>query len=89
MLMTLFLLILAAIMVYYFFIYKDSYKHTIFTRYEKRCPNCKNPIEESFNICPICKETLKKKCSSCGEKVDAAWRYCPYCENTIGRSEAK
>ena len=89
MFMTLFLLILAAIVIYYLFIYKDSNKYTIFTRIGRRCPNCNNPVEESFNVCPVCKETLKKKCLTCGEKVDAAWRYCPYCEQTIGKSEAK
>ena len=89
MFMTLFLLILVAIVIYYLFIYKDRIKYSFFTRNEKRCPNCKNVVEESFNVCPVCKETLQKKCASCGEKVNAAWRYCPYCENAIGKSEAK
>lgn len=87
--MTLFLFILAAIVIYYLFIYKDSNKYKIFKNNEKRCPNCKNPVEESFNVCPICKETLKKKCESCGERINTQWKYCPYCEKTINKSEVQ
>lgn len=87
--MTLFLFILAAIVIYYFFIYKDSSKYRFFMNKEKRCPNCKNVVEENFNVCPICKETLKKKCENCGERINAEWKYCPYCENPVGKSEAK
>lgn len=87
--MTLFLFIIAAIAIYYFFIYKDSSKNRLFTNDEKRCPNCKNAVEESFNVCPICKETLRKKCESCGERVNAQWKYCPYCEKPTNKSEVQ
>lgn len=90
--MTLLLLILAAIAIYYFFIYKGNgvYKiNTFIKTVQKRCPNCKNPVEDSFNICPVCKETLKRKCSNCGERINAEWMYCPYCENIVAKSETK
>lgn len=87
--MTLFLFIIAAISIYYFFIYKDSSKYRFFANNEKKCPNCKNNVEDTFNVCPICKETLKKKCEHCGERVNAEWKYCPYCENTMSKREVK
>lgn len=83
--MTLFLLIIAAIAIYYLFLDKDINGKKFFTSNEKRCSNCKNIVEESFNVCPICKETLKKKCENCGERVSPRWKYCPYCENLINK----
>lgn len=87
--MTLFLLIIAAMVIYYFFIYKYRSKNGFFIKYKKRCPNCKNAVEESFNVCPICKETLKKKCETCGEIVYAEWKYCPYCAKHINKSDVR
>ncbi|MFZ5987801.1 MAG: zinc ribbon domain-containing protein [Bacillota bacterium] len=78
--MTLFFFIIVAIGIYYFLIYKDRSKSRIFVNKEKRCPNCKNIVKESFNVCPICKETLKRKCDSCSERINVEWKYCPYCE---------
>ncbi|PKM94439.1 MAG: hypothetical protein CVU84_10230 [Firmicutes bacterium HGW-Firmicutes-1] len=85
--MTLFLLVLTALASYYFFIYKDRNRFSFFAGNDKRCPSCNNVVEKSFNVCPICKETLKRKCVSCGETIDAAWVFCPYCENSVGKSE--
>lgn len=85
--MTLLFLILAAIVIYYLFINKDINKLGIYSRTEKICPNCKNPVEENFNVCPVCKETLKKKCGKCGEKVNTGWKYCPYCESLLDKRE--
>jgi len=82
--MTLFLLILATIAIYYFFIYKENGKQ-ILLKTGKRCPNCKNIVKDSFNVCPICKETLKRKCGNCGERIDIDWKFCPYCENKIDK----
>jgi len=85
--LTLLLLILIAITIYYFFIYKQSNIATLFNGSKKKCPNCQNPIESDFNVCPVCKETLKRKCSSCGESVDITWRYCPYCEVSLRKGD--
>jgi len=54
---------------------------------DKKCPNCGNPINAGFNVCPVCKETLKKKCSSCGNMVDINWKYCPYCKVTLRKGD--
>lgn len=83
--LTLLLLILAAIAIYYLFINKGANKLGVYSGKGETCPNCKNPVEESFNVCPICKETLKKKCEKCGEKVNAEWKYCPYCESLLNK----
>jgi len=79
--MTLLFLVAVTIMVYYIFIYKEAYKNIF--KNNKKCPNCSNPIESSYNVCPVCKETLKKKCSGCGNMVDKSWKYCPYCKATL------
>lgn len=78
--MTLFILLMIAFCVYYIFIYKTSNFSLIQTYKSKKCPNCKNIIEKEFNVCPICKETLKKSCVNCREKIDVHWSYCPYCQ---------
>lgn len=85
--MWLFLLIIAAVIIYYFVIYKDNGSKGFLVGGQKKCPNCRNPIEEEFNVCPVCKETLKRKCGNCGERLDVSWQYCPFCENPtdIGR----
>lgn len=81
--MTLILLIIIAGLVYYTFVYKGIYAGRNLFLMKKRCPNCKNPIEDSYNVCPVCKETLRKSCSGCGEKVDISWKFCPYCERPM------
>lgn len=85
--MALLLLILASIVMYYLFLNKEISKDSTNPIIEKRCTNCRNVVERGFNVCPICKETLKKKCASCGELVDTSWKYCPYCENLLTKCE--
>jgi RNA polymerase subunit RPABC4/transcription elongation factor Spt4 len=81
-----FLLIIAGV-IYYFFIYKGSYKTMLFSSDNKKCPNCQNPVEPDFNVCPVCKETLKRKCNNCGASVDVTWKYCPYCETSLRKGD--
>lgn len=81
--MTLLLLVSIILIIYYLLIYKENYK-TLFDQINgKKCPNCGNDIETSYNVCPICKETLKKKCPDCEKMVDINWKYCPYCKTTL------
>jgi RNA polymerase subunit RPABC4/transcription elongation factor Spt4 len=87
--MTLLFLIAITIIVYYIFIYKEAYKNIFNNKYYKKCPNCSNPIEASYNVCPVCKETLKMKCDGCGNMVDKNWKYCPYCELTLKKGDSK
>lgn len=87
--MTLFFLIILAIIIYYTLLYGKNHKNILKVDESKKCPNCGNPVEKNFNVCPICKETLKKKCTDCGESVDASWKYCPYCEANLRKGEEK
>lgn len=70
-------------------IYKDVNKNLFTLKENQKCPNCKNPVQENFNVCPICKETLKRKCPGCQERIDITWRYCPYCEQKVDTGEDK
>ncbi len=81
--MTLLFLVLLILILYYFFIYKEAYRSIFNKNKGKKCPNCGNPIEANYNVCPICKETLKKKCPDCSKMVDVNWKYCPYCKMTL------
>lgn len=83
--MTLLFLIIIALLIYYFYIYKRDGFGKSGLKSGKKCPNCHTPVEESYNVCPTCKETLLKKCPGCGEKIDALWMFCPYCERTVGK----
>lgn len=87
--MTLFFLLLIAILIYYFFIYKSENVFKIRLNGTRRCPNCHNAVKDDFNVCPICKETLKRKCLKCGEKIESSWKYCPYCEEPADGSGGK
>lgn len=81
--MTLLLLVAVILIIYYFFIYKENYKTFFDQKSGQKCPNCGNHIESSYNVCPVCKETLKKKCPDCEKMVDINWKYCPYCKATL------
>jgi RNA polymerase subunit RPABC4/transcription elongation factor Spt4 len=85
--MTLLLLVALSLIIYYFFIYKEAYKNLFDHKSNKKCPNCGNPVEASYNVCPVCKETLNKKCGNCGNMVDVNWKYCPYCTELLKKGD--
>lgn len=87
--MTLFILVIVAFATYYLFIYRGGYKEIFDNNKEKKCPNCQSHVEENFNVCPICKETLKKKCPNCSERIDVRWNFCPFCEEPIEKGDNK
>lgn len=43
------------------------------------CPNCANPIEESYARCPYCSYHLKHACRQCETPLRGDWRACPNC----------
>lgn len=83
--MTLLTLIIIALLIYFIVIQRDNGRNNIPGNKGKKCPNCNNPIEDYFNVCPVCKETLKTKCVQCNQTIEAGWTYCPYCEATQRR----
>ena len=86
---TLFILLILAFCIYYLFIYKTNNTNQVDIYKSNKCPNCGSVVEKDFNVCPICKETLKKHCENCGEKVEVHWNFCPYCEKHINKGKNK
>ena len=43
------------------------------------CPQCSNPIEETFTTCPFCQTQLRRTCSSCASALLSEWTSCPFC----------
>jgi type IV pilus assembly protein PilB len=46
---------------------------------EQRCPECSNPIEENFSVCPFCLHRLQNHCPSCNALLKKEWKSCPFC----------
>lgn len=51
----------------------------------RRCPGCKAPVQESFNLCPRCGTPLKERCSQCGMILESDWQLCPNCGTSLNR----
>ena len=51
----------------------------------RRCPGCKAPVQESFNLCPRCGTPLKERCSQCGMILEPDWQLCPNCGTSLNR----
>jgi CheY-like chemotaxis protein len=43
------------------------------------CPQCSNPIEERFAVCPFCRYKLVRTCLTCSEPLKPEWNICPSC----------
>jgi type II secretory ATPase GspE/PulE/Tfp pilus assembly ATPase PilB-like protein/ActR/RegA family two-component response regulator len=43
------------------------------------CPQCANPIEERFTVCPFCRHQLVRTCENCSEPLKPEWTGCPSC----------
>ena len=43
------------------------------------CPECSNPIEERFAVCPFCSHQLVRTCATCSEPLKPEWNICPSC----------
>jgi type IV pilus assembly protein PilB len=43
------------------------------------CPECSNPIEERFAVCPFCRHQLVRTCTTCSEPLKPEWNICPSC----------
>lgn len=48
----------------------------------KKCPQCGEPIQDEWELCPLCASPLtlqKSKCSNCDNEVEDGWKSCPFC----------
>ena len=50
---------------------------------QKKCPNCRAPVEEAFLRCPECGHGLKMHCPHCSRIVETRWQYCPFCNGAL------
>ena len=87
--LTLFLLVVIALIIYALFVYQGDNSNGRTYNAGGKCPNCGSSVESRFNVCPICKETLRTNCPNCGEKVSVTWDYCPYCEYSLRKGNNK
>ena len=45
------------------------------------CPNCNEPVQPTWRICPVCETRLiELTCPVCGQPVKENWKRCPECE---------
>jgi formylglycine-generating enzyme required for sulfatase activity len=45
------------------------------------CPNCGEPVEKGWKLCPACEYPLiSNSCPECFKAVKEHWKRCPYCE---------
>jgi len=47
------------------------------------CPNCKQPVEKDWQVCPYCHTPLRRPCPNCGRLIDISWDICPYCATDV------
>lgn len=52
----------------------------------RRCPGCKAPVQQTFNLCPHCGTPLKERCSQCGIPLEPEWQLCPNCGTSLNRT---
>ena len=75
-----YILILVSVLVYILVRVIHKYKFRSYALNQSKCPNCHNPVEETYIRCPECHYKLKTNCPSCGKVVKTSWDICPYCE---------
>jgi hypothetical protein len=44
-----------------------------------RCPQCNDPVEDDWLICPRCRRTLAHRCQVCGGTIGLDWPVCAWC----------
>ena len=43
------------------------------------CPQCRTPVQPTFNYCPTCHTKLHPHCAQCQRPVKLTDTFCPYC----------
>ena len=50
---------------------------------QQNCRVCREEIDESFLVCPVCTTRLRQACVNCKAPLEPLWQVCPYCETPI------
>lgn len=45
----------------------------------RKCPNCSNPVKDSWEFCPVCGISLVPWCTFCGAEIPPGEQECPEC----------
>ena len=48
---------------------------------EINCPECNEPVEQDWEICPYCEARIKLVCPQCDREVEKLWKICPFCKS--------
>ncbi len=49
----------------------------------RKCPNCRGKVEETYLRCPECGHALKSHCPHCNRIVETTWQFCPHCKESL------
>ncbi|MFZ5353720.1 MAG: zinc ribbon domain-containing protein [Bacillota bacterium] len=85
--MTLIIFLLISIAIYYLLIYRYDYFNSN-KNGKLVCKSCGSHVEKDYNVCPICKESLKRPCPKCSSMLDVKWNFCPFCEYDLKKGES-
>lgn len=47
------------------------------------CPNCNEPLEPDFEVCPNCGKERSLSCPNCQRPIKSKWKVCPRCRTSL------
>ena len=47
------------------------------------CPECNEPVEHDWELCPYCEAQIKLVCRQCEREVKKQWKICPFCKSRL------
>jgi type IV pilus assembly protein PilB len=53
------------------------------------CPQCANPLEAEFVMCPACGYSVASTCPGCRKTLSQEWKFCPYCRFDLLKQESR
>jgi len=59
------------------------------TDFASACPQCAQPMESDFVMCPACGYSASAACPGCHRMISHEWKFCPYCRQDLMKSEAR
>ena len=77
-----FLLFIISLSVIFYFICMELDKPVPpFSPLSGECPDCNEPVESGWLVCPKCRAVLREVCPACGKVHDSWVKYCPWCRH--------